>query len=137
MFPFYIQRPHLRRCSYPNISIWLTEYGFPYASLSDTQSFFQTSAEYFDRLNYIERYSYFGAFRSSVSNIGPNAAMLTQNGELTDIGSWYLGGAATGNIPSASGSSASRNGRKSAVNRAALCSILGVLFVFVIFFCGL
>ncbi len=29
--------------------------------------------------------------------------MLTQKGQLTDIGSWYLGGAATGNIPSATG----------------------------------
>lgn len=25
--------------------------------------------------------------------------MLTQNGKLTDIGSWYLGGGSTGNIP--------------------------------------
>jgi hypothetical protein len=29
--------------------------------------------------------------------------MLTQNGQLTDIGSWYLGGAATNNIPSLTG----------------------------------
>jgi hypothetical protein len=29
--------------------------------------------------------------------------MLTQNGQLTDIGSWYLGGAATNNIPEATG----------------------------------
>ena len=28
--------------------------------------------------------------------------MLTQKGLLTDIGSWYLGGAATNNIPEAS-----------------------------------
>jgi hypothetical protein len=28
--------------------------------------------------------------------------MLTQKGQLTDIGSWYLGGAATNNIPSSS-----------------------------------
>jgi len=34
-----------------------------------------------------------------VSNVGADAAMLTQNGELTDIGSWYLGGGETGNIP--------------------------------------
>lgn len=34
-----------------------------------------------------------------MSNVGPNAAMLTQRGELTDIGSWYLGGSKTGNIP--------------------------------------
>ena len=44
-------------------------------------------------------YSYFGAFRSDASNVGPNAAMLTQKGQLTDIGSWYLGGTATGKVP--------------------------------------
>lgn len=49
--------------------------------------------------SYITHYSYFGAFRSDVSNVGPNAAFLTQDGKLTDIGSWYLGGKATGNIP--------------------------------------
>ena len=29
--------------------------------------------------------------------------MLTAQGKLTDIGSWYLGGVSTGNIPSAAG----------------------------------
>jgi hypothetical protein len=33
--------------------------------------------------------------------------MLTQNGQLTDIGSWYLGGAATNNVPK--GGAASRH----------------------------
>ena len=49
--------------------------------------------------SYITHYSYFGAFRSDVSNVGPNAAFLTQDGKLTDIGSWYLGGTATGKVP--------------------------------------
>jgi Glycosyl hydrolase catalytic core len=88
---------------YPNRSLWITEYALNNDTLANTQGFFNTSAEYFDRISYIERYSYFGAFRSSVSNVGPNVAMLTQNGQLTDIGSWYLGGAATNNIPSATG----------------------------------
>lgn len=48
---------------------------------------------------YVDKYSYFGAFRSDVSNVGPEASMLTQNGELTDIGAWYLGQEATGNVP--------------------------------------
>ena len=52
-----------------------------------------------DRCRNVTRYSYFGAFRSDVSNVGPNAAMLDQNGKLTDIGSWYLGGQETGNTP--------------------------------------
>lgn len=88
--------------TYQNKSIWITEYALNNQSLSDTQSFYNTSAEYFDRISYIGRYSYFGSFRSDVSNVGPNAAMLTQKGQLTDIGSWYLGGAATNNIPSSS-----------------------------------
>ena len=50
--------------------------------------------------DYVERYSWFGAFRSNASNVGPNGCMLTQDGKLTDIGSWYLGGAATNNVPS-------------------------------------
>lgn len=44
-------------------------------------------------------YSYFGSFRSDVSNVGPNAAMLTQDGKLTNIGSWYFGKNATGTVP--------------------------------------
>lgn len=47
----------------------------------------------------VTHYSYFGAFRSDVSNVGPNAAMLTQDGKLTDIGAWYLAETATGAIP--------------------------------------
>lgn len=44
-------------------------------------------------------YSYFGSFRSSTSNVGINVAMLNSYGNLTDIGSWYLGGNATGIKP--------------------------------------
>jgi hypothetical protein len=79
--------------------MWITEYAMSHADLADTQSFFNMSADYFDRMDSVERYSYFGSFRSDVSNVGPNAAMLNQKGQLTDIGSWYLGMAATGNIP--------------------------------------
>jgi hypothetical protein len=31
--------------------------------------------------------------------------MLTQNGKLTDIGSWYMGGVSTNNIPKSAASS--------------------------------
>lgn len=96
------------RAAYPNTSIWITEYALNNASLPDTQDFFNMSAEYFDRIDYIERYSYFGSFRSDASNVGPNVSMLTQNGQLTDIGSWYLGGAATNNIPSEKSAAATK-----------------------------
>jgi hypothetical protein len=51
----------------------------------------------------LTHYSYFGAFRSDVSNVGPNAAMLNQDGKLTDIGSWYMGGVATNVVPKGAG----------------------------------
>lgn len=80
-------------------STWVTEYGYPNQSLQDTQDFYNQSASFLNRVPWIDRYSYFGSFRSDVSNIGPNSAMLTQKGELTDIGAWYLGEDATGNVP--------------------------------------
>ncbi len=80
--------------------MWITEYNLNNQDLATTQTFYNTSAEYFDRLEFVERYSLFGAFRSDVSNVGPNAAMLSANGKLTDIGAWYLGRSATGVMPS-------------------------------------
>ncbi|KAI1186661.1 glycoside hydrolase family 128 protein [Nemania serpens] len=85
--------------AFPNKSQWITEYNLDNQDLASTQGFFNTSAEYFDRLDNVARYSYFGSFRSDKSNVGPNAVMLNNDGELTDIGSWYLGGAATGVKP--------------------------------------
>lgn len=38
------------RSTYPNLTIWVTEYALAHANLRDTQAFFKTSAEYFDRI---------------------------------------------------------------------------------------
>jgi hypothetical protein len=85
---------------YPAAKLWITEYAYDHVSLQQSQDFFNASAKFMDSVDYIERYSYFGAMRSNVSNVGKNAAMLSADGKLTSIGSWYLGGAATNNIPS-------------------------------------
>lgn len=90
--------------AFPNKTMWITEYNFNDQDLETTQAFYNMSAEYFDRLESVERYSLFGAFRSDVSNVGPNAAMLSVNGSLTDIGAWYLGREATGILPGSSSS---------------------------------
>ncbi|CAD6593227.1 MAG: hypothetical protein ASARMPRED_007170 [Alectoria sarmentosa] len=82
-----------------NKTIWVTEFADANVNLQDAQTFYNQSSSYLDRTENVTRYSYFGAFRSDVSNIGADSAMLTQNGKLTDIGSWYLGGGATGNVP--------------------------------------
>ncbi|KAK3389587.1 glycosyl hydrolase catalytic core-domain-containing protein [Podospora didyma] len=84
---------------FPNKTMWITEYNLANEELEPTQAFYNISAEYFDRLPWVERYSLFGSFRSSVSNVGANAAMLSAGGQLTDIGAWYLGRPGTGVNP--------------------------------------
>ncbi len=80
---------------WPGAEIWVTEYAYAHQDLSATQEVFRQTLEYFDREDYIGRYSYFGAIRSWALNVGPNAAFLNNDGELTDIGAWYLGFDAT------------------------------------------
>ncbi|EHK42945.1 uncharacterized protein TrAtP1_001905 [Trichoderma atroviride] len=85
--------------AFPGKKIWVTEYADPNQDLATTQQFFNQSASYMDGLASLERYSYFGAFRSNVSNVGPNATFLNNAGRLTDIGSLYLGFGLTGVVP--------------------------------------
>lgn len=89
--------------TYPNMTVWVTEYGLPNQDLKTTQEFYNMSKNAMDGWGNLTHYSYFGAFRSDVSNVGPNAAMLDQTGKLTDIGSWYMGGVATNNVPKGAG----------------------------------
>lgn len=113
---------------FPNTSIWVTEYNLNNQSLRDTQVFYNMSAEYLDRLPYIERYSFFGAFRSSVSNVGANATMLSVGGRLTDIGRWYLGRAGNGVDPKSTDSGSPAPGRRWAV----LSSLVLAFFVMIL-----
>lgn len=77
---------------YPGLPLWITEFGLANSPLLATEAFFNQSIALFDNDTTVERYSYFGAFRGSASNVGWNASMLDGGGKLTDIGSWYLGG---------------------------------------------
>lgn len=113
--------------SFPNTSIWVTEYNLNDQDLTETQSFYNTSAEYMDRLESVERYSLFGAFRSSDSNVGPNAAMLSKGGELTDIGAWYLGRPATGISPGKSAGERASLPQQGAVYAAGFLVALAML----------
>ncbi|GJN76345.1 glycoside hydrolase [Purpureocillium lilacinum] len=88
-----------RRATWPDKDIWVTEYAYAHQDLAATQEFYNQTIDYFEKLDYIGRYSYFGAFRANKANVGPNAAFLNNGGKLTDIGSWYLGFSATGVKP--------------------------------------
>ncbi|KAK2609235.1 hypothetical protein QQS21_002169 [Conoideocrella luteorostrata] len=91
-----------RKATWPDAEIWVTEYAYAHQDLQATQAFFNQTSDYFEKLDYLGRYSYFGAFRSTNSNVGANAAFLNNEGKLTDIGSWYLGSGATGVKPDSS-----------------------------------
>ncbi|KAG6353295.1 hypothetical protein INS49_007536 [Diaporthe citri] len=114
---------------FPNTSIWVTEYNLNNQSLRDTQVFFKMSAEYLDRLPYIERHSFFGAFRSSVSNVGTNATMLSVGGRLTDIGRWYLGRVGNGVDPNSTDSGSQAPGRRWAVPSSLVLVFLAIILV--------
>lgn len=103
---FQLMEPRLclsPKYSWPDAEIWVTEYAYAHQDLQTTQAFYNQTADYFEKLDYLGRYSYFGAFRSSNSNVGANAAFLNQDGKLTDIGSWYSGFGATGVNPGSDG----------------------------------
>ncbi|KAK3935956.1 glycosyl hydrolase catalytic core-domain-containing protein [Diplogelasinospora grovesii] len=82
-------RVEMFAAAYPNIPVWITEYGYANQDLNTTQTFFNQSLAYLDSTDIVERI---------VSNVGPNGAFLDPYGNLTDIGSWYLGGNATGKV---------------------------------------
>ena len=92
---------------YKNMSsIWITEFAEPGVSLQDEEAFVNQTLTFLDNLSYIERYAYFGSFRSNEANsfVGPNVAMLDNNGGLTEIGATYIGPWAVKNLPNSSGS---------------------------------
>ncbi|KAI0880602.1 glycoside hydrolase family 128 protein [Annulohypoxylon maeteangense] len=107
--------------AFPNVTQWITEYNFNDQDLATTQAFYNTSSEYFDRMDSVGRYSLFGSFRSGDSNVGPNAVMLNNDGDLTDIGSWYLGITGTGVEPQ----SGSRRGYAPMVGAIIFSMVLG------------
>jgi hypothetical protein len=111
------------------MSQWITEYAFDNQDLATTQDFFTTSVAYFDRMDSVGRYSYFGSFRSKTSNVGPNAAMLNNGGDLTDIGSWYLGGNSTNVSPTSGTSSAGFTSYSPAPILAAIVAMGCVVFL--------
>lgn len=62
-FPGFASHVGQVRATYPEIPIWVTEFADSGADLADSQSFYNQSTAFLDRIDYIERYSYFGGFR--------------------------------------------------------------------------
>ena len=86
---------------HPTLPIWVTEFALPTNPLPETQDSFNASLAYLDRLEYVERYAWFGTFRADNAGgfVGGNVSFLDDGGGLTDLGAWYLGEKGTGNEP--------------------------------------
>ncbi|KIW10022.1 hypothetical protein PV08_11798 [Exophiala spinifera] len=83
---------------YPEAKIWLTEFAIPDTSDTEALAMMNESLPYLDGLDYLERYSWFGSFRSDDANewTGDGVSMLDDHGKLTSLGAQYLGGQANG-----------------------------------------
>ena len=75
------------------LKLWVTELGLPQQSAEDTIGMMEQALPYLDGLDYIERYAWFGAFRTGDANewTGNGVALFDSNGGLTKLGALYMG----------------------------------------------
>lgn len=75
------------------LKIWVTEMGLPQQDAEATVAMMNQSLPYLDKLDYVERYSWFGAFRTDDANewTGDGVALFDGDGGLTELGSLYMG----------------------------------------------
>lgn len=76
-----------------NKTIWLTEWALPQQSAEATTQMMNQSLAYLDALSYVEKYAWFGAFRTNDANewTGNGVALFDKSGGLTEAGATYMG----------------------------------------------
>jgi hypothetical protein len=76
-----------------NVSIWVTEMGLPQQSAENTVGMMNQTLPYLDQLEYVEKYAWFGAFRTEDANewTGDGVALFDEDGGLTKLGALYMG----------------------------------------------
>ncbi|KAF2744104.1 glycoside hydrolase family 128 protein [Sporormia fimetaria CBS 119925] len=80
------------------LKIWVTEMALPQAGVEETVAMLNQSLAYLDELEYVERYAWFGSFRTDDANewTGDAVAMFDDDGGLTEVGAVYMGGESSG-----------------------------------------
>lgn len=75
------------------LKIWVTELALPKADAEATVQMMNATLPYLDGLEYVERYAWFGAFRSGKANewTGEGVALFDNGGGLTELGALYMG----------------------------------------------
>ncbi|KAH7141353.1 glycosyl hydrolase catalytic core-domain-containing protein [Dactylonectria estremocensis] len=80
--------------TYPDVSFWITEMALPSEDEEATFAMMNSSLKYLDALDYVEGYAWFGAFRADEANewTGDSVSFFDDDGDLTELGAYYLGG---------------------------------------------
>jgi len=75
------------------LKLWITEMALPQQDEENTVGMMNRTLPYLDQLDYVERYSWFGAFRTDDANewTGDGVALFDDDGGLTQLGALYLG----------------------------------------------
>ncbi|KAI0404767.1 glycosyl hydrolase catalytic core-domain-containing protein [Xylaria palmicola] len=115
-----------------DVTVWLKEFGLPQEDQDTTFEMMNQSLPYLDRLEYVEKYAWFGAFRPKEANewTGDGLALLQGDGGLSELGAYYLGGEDNGFKEGQQGESSDGNG-----NSGGLRASLLTLWVMVIIAC--
>lgn len=76
-----------------DVTIWVTELGLPQQSAEATVGMMNQTLPYLENLTYIERFAWFGAFRTDDANewTGDGVALFDGDGGLTELGALYMG----------------------------------------------
>lgn len=108
----------------PPLKIWVTEMALPQADVRATMNMMNQSLPYLDKLEYLERYAWFGAFRTNDANewTGDSVALFDGGGGLTELGALFLGG-------EANGFTEGQKGEAGAVLLSVSWSLMSTLFV--------
>jgi hypothetical protein len=82
----------------PRLKIWITELALPQADAQATVQMMNQTLPYLDGLEYVEKYAWFGAFRTDDANewTGDGVALFDDDGGLTELGALYMGGEGNG-----------------------------------------
>jgi hypothetical protein len=80
------------------LKIWVTELALPQQDDAATVSMMNQTLPYLDGLDYVDKYAWFGAFRTGDANewTGDAVALFDDDGALTELGALYMGGEASG-----------------------------------------
>lgn len=75
------------------VKLWVTEMGLPQQSAEATVQMMNQTLPYLDKMDYVERYAWFGAFRTDDANewTGDGVALFDDDGGLTELGALYMG----------------------------------------------